>query len=266
MTINKMQKLEDKIMSQIKGGKIKLRSKYIFIAEKLGLSSGFVLSVLLAILFFNLAFYCAKESDNLAYLNFGSAGFLAFLESFPYLLIAAMVILAAVAGFFIKKSEGTYKWSFGYLAIGLIVMVMLGGGILAYTGVSERIEEAAFKNRMPSMMFRPFLERGIDMRHKGIAGRIAEIGETYLLIETPRGVEKVNYSFKNDEKFEVDGFIIAIGRREGDVFVADRIKMLAEDEMPMIRRGIHRMIGPSRPFSPPLPPLEMNRHDFLFMK
>ena len=36
--------------------------------------------------------------------------------------------------------------------------------------------------------------------------------------------------------------------------------------MPMIRRGIHRMIGPAPHFYPPLPPLEMNRQNFLFMK
>ena len=48
--------LENKIMSKIKSGKIKLRSRYVFAAQKLGLGGALVLTILLAILFFSLVF------------------------------------------------------------------------------------------------------------------------------------------------------------------------------------------------------------------
>jgi hypothetical protein len=40
------EKLENSIMGKIKSGQVKLKSKYVFLAEKLGLGTAFTLSVL----------------------------------------------------------------------------------------------------------------------------------------------------------------------------------------------------------------------------
>ena len=71
--------IEDKVMSEINSGRVKLRSKYIFLAEKLGIGSAFALSALLGVLFFTLVLYYLRASDNLRYLSFGSRGLFAFL-------------------------------------------------------------------------------------------------------------------------------------------------------------------------------------------
>jgi len=76
--------LETKIMKKIKDEKINFRSKYVFLARKLGFGGGLALSLLLAILFLNLAFFTMKISGSLEFLSFGMIGILAFLESFPY--------------------------------------------------------------------------------------------------------------------------------------------------------------------------------------
>ncbi|GAI87207.1 unnamed protein product, partial [marine sediment metagenome] len=47
--------LEAKVMKKIKDGKINFRSRYIFLAKKLGLGGGLTLSLILAALFLNLA-------------------------------------------------------------------------------------------------------------------------------------------------------------------------------------------------------------------
>ena len=62
-------KLENSIMGKIKTGQVKIRSKYVFIAEKLGLGTAFALSVLLSILLFNLILFYLKEilSGGLAF-------------------------------------------------------------------------------------------------------------------------------------------------------------------------------------------------------
>ena len=53
--------LEDKVMSEIKSGRVKLRSKYIFLAEKLGVGSVLVFTILLAVLF--LTFSSSQKQD-----------------------------------------------------------------------------------------------------------------------------------------------------------------------------------------------------------
>jgi hypothetical protein len=98
------EKLENSIMGKIKSGQVKLKSKYIFWAEKLGLGTAFALTVILSILFFNLILFYLKETDNLKYLSFGKFGIFAFLESFPYLLVVVFIVLIVLAGCFIQEA------------------------------------------------------------------------------------------------------------------------------------------------------------------
>lgn len=243
-------KIEDEVMGKINSGKVHLRSKYIFLAEKLGLGSAFILTVLLAVLFFNLAFFYLRASDNLAYLSFGSQGFLVFLESFPYLLVVALILLVFTAGWMIKKSELSYKKPFGYLALGLIGFVVVGGFVMAYTNVAEKIEQQTFESQTGGFIFKPFLMRALESRHGGVVGRIVEVGDGYLSIQTPRALEKIILT--SDTQFPsqalVEGiFVMAIGSRDDGNFTATKLQLTNPEEMPMIRRGIHRRFGQFQP-------------------
>lgn len=243
-------KLEEKIMDQIKKGKIKVRSKYVFLAEKLGIGSAFVLSFILAILFFNLILFYLKTSDNLKYLSFGSFGFLAFLDSFPYLLVVSFIILLVIIIFIFSKTRFSYKKSFRDSVIAIILLILIGGGVLAYTDFSKNIEENSF-NRGLGSVFRPFLQRGMEMRDRGMAGRIYQVAENYLIVETPHGQQKISLEvIKEKQNFKKGDFIISIGERRGDLFIAFDIKVLDPSEMPMIGRGIHRRFD--SPLYPPI--------------
>ncbi len=238
-----LKKLEDSIMSEIKSGKIRLRSKYLFLADKLGLESAFVLSAILSILFFNLVLFYLKSTDNLAYLGFGASGILAFLESFPYLLIIGFIFFLFLAGYLMAKADFSYKRPFKYFAISLMAIVMIFGAVLAYTDMSERIEEQAFSDGLSGAILKPFLDRAVGLHRNGLSGKIAEVGEDYLVMEIPRGLQKVDLqNLKSEQKLklEKDQFIVAVGERKDDIFVVSQIRIVAENEMSMIRRGIHR--------------------------
>lgn len=258
-------KLEDKIMSKIKNRQVRLRSKYIFLAEKLGLESAFALSVALAALFFNLFFFYLKTTDNLEYLSFGSAGIYAFLESFPYLLVISFTVFLFLAGYLLKKTDFSYRKPFGYFAASLVMFAAAMGGVLAYTDIPEKIEEQAFSKNAPGAVFKPFLKRAVELRGRGVAGKISEIGDSYLIIETPFGAQNVdikNLESRTVEKFAKDQLIMAIGERRGDIFTARAARVVGEEKMPMIRRGIHRRlkedINGLNPKSMPKDPLRHN--------
>ena len=249
MNTDNGQKLENKIMSQIKSGRVRLRSRYIFLAEKLGLSSAFALRAMLAVFIFNLALFYMKETDSLGYLSFGRSGSLAFLESFPYLLVVSFILFLFLAGYMLSKSDYSYKKPFSYLAIGLIAFVMIAGAVLAYTDIPRQIEAKAFADGQMGRFFRPFLESGLARREHGLAGIISEVGTDYLLVETPQGVKKISlekFPQTNFPQFKKEQFIMAIGRWQGDIFLAENIRLAGQDGPPMIRRGIHRR---SRPLS-----------------
>lgn len=238
--------IEKKIMTEIESGRVRLKSKYIFWAEKIGLRSAFVVTILSAILFFNLVLFYLKSSDNLAYLSFGNSGVFAFLESFPYLLVVAFIIFILLAGTIIVKSDFAYKSPFGFLALAIVAMVIVCGIVLTYTGVAEKIEQEAFGSRPGGFLFKPFLSRGLEARHGGIVGRIMEIGNSYIIIQTPRASEKIiltNESSLPIEPLSEGIFIVALGSRDDGDFTVSKLRIINPEEIQMIRRGVHRRFG-----------------------
>lgn len=243
--------IENKVMSDIKSGRIKLRSKYIFIAEKLGLGSAFALTALLAILFFNLFLFYLKATDNIWYLSFGSRGLFAFLESFPYLLVMGLIVSIFIAGFIIKRSNALFNKPFGLMAVLLVLFVVITGTILTFTRMAEGFERAMFDKKPHGMFFRPFLGPGLDKRHGGVAGIVSGIDGDVVDIQTPRGIEKVNLGdleMSLPAEMRTGTFIMVVGEKKDGVFEAKKIRIMGEEDMPMIRRGVHRRFGPRNPF------------------
>ncbi len=240
---NNPMKLEKRVMSEIKSGRIKLRSKYIFWAKKLGLNSALSLSIVLAILFFNLVLFYMKSTDNLGYLSFGKNGLLAFLESFPYLLVIVFLFFLLITGYLITKTDWSYKKPFKYIALTLLIIVLLVGSALASTNLSQRIEEQAFINKGPGLFFKPFLRSGMGLRNSGLVGEIDEIGKNYLIIDTPKGKQYLDLSQLQTElilsEIEKGQLVVAIGERKDDIFVVNEIRLKGGNGFSMIRRGIH---------------------------
>lgn len=238
-------KLEQAVMAEIKSGRVKLRSRYIFLAEKLGVGSAITLTILLAVLFFNLFLFYLKYSDNLRYLSFGSFGLFAFLESFPYGLIMIFVLLIFVSGVIFKKSGILYQKSFGSLAVFLTLGIMFLGIVLTFTSLAEMIEHAAYNNRPGAMIFKPFFKSAFDNRHSGVAGRIIEIGNNYLIIQTPDFEEKLDVRAIEyiPDDLGLGAFVAAVGERAGESFRVFKIRIINPDEMPMIMRGVNHQFG-----------------------
>ncbi|MFA5128002.1 MAG: hypothetical protein WC457_03300 [Patescibacteria group bacterium] len=241
--------IEDKVMSEIKSGRIKLRSKYIFLAEKLGLGSAFALSVLLGVLFFTLVLFYLRASDNLRYLSFGSRGLFAFLQSFPYALVLAFIVMIFVAGVIIKKSGAFYHKPFGRIAVGLIGLILIVGVALTFTNIAEHIERRAFDGSNPDgMLFRPLFGAGFSKHDGGLAGKIVDISGKYIEVQTPFEVVKVDLSkLEEIPKGEIKKgvFIVAIGERKDNIFEPVNIQVMEGDDMPMIQRGVDRRFGGS---------------------
>lgn len=234
------EKLENQIMDKIKEGKIKLKSKYIFLAQKLGLGTAFTLSVVLSIISFNLILFYLKETDNLKYLTFGKIGFFAFLESFPYLLIISFVMLIVLSSYIVTKSDASYRNSFSKTIIFMVSLIVLFGGMLTYTNLSNEIEKYSIKNSIKALL--PIEE----LRDKSVSGIIFEKYDDNLIIKTPQGLRRVDF----DKKYNLEKgqFIISIGQRDNFDFFAREIKIFKD--LPAVGRRIDSRFGPNNKIPP----------------
>ncbi|EKD43320.1 MAG: hypothetical protein ACD_72C00344G0001 [uncultured bacterium] len=237
-------------MTQIKSGHVKLRSKYIFWAEKLGVGGALVFSILLAILFFNLVLYYLRSSDSIGYLSFGNFGLTAFLDSFPYLLVIVATASMFVAGLIVKKSDFTYKQPFGLVALGLVVLVILVGTVLTYSNIMERLENSTDDRRPMGMFFNRVVHRGLGERHGGITGQVIDQKGQFIFVKTPRSFKKIDISHLDviDPALKTGDFVMVVGDADDEIFTAFRLRIISEQEFQMVRRAVRRFNPTNKSF------------------
>lgn len=238
--------IEENIMKQIREGKVGLRSKYLFLAKKIGSVSGFIFSMLFSIFLLNLVLYYLKTTDSLEYLNFGSVGILAFLESFPTIFLLGGLIFTFAAGYFMAKNDISYKHPFIYVVFGLIIIIVLSSGAMASSGINDKFEEFSQAKNRASTVLKPFFNKNISNRNRGISGIVMEISSDNIELKTidnqiSLGLDKVkknaikDFSNLNIQKGD---FIIAIGIRIKGEFKVFNIKKVDDNKLPLIRKRI----------------------------
>ncbi len=173
--------LQAKVMKEIKDGKINFRSRYIFLAKKLGLGGGLTLSLILAALFLNLAFFSMKTSGSLEFLSFGRVGIRAFLESFPYLWILIGLAFFTIASAILSRYDLSYKKPFKVILSVLIVLILIAGIALAISGLNEAMEERVAQGKVP--LLQSFYRRR-EIWKNGLVGTAMEIKKDGIVIET----------------------------------------------------------------------------------
>jgi hypothetical protein len=154
--------------------------------------------------------------------------------------VIVFIVLIALSGYLLTKSDVSYKKPFGYLAIGMVVLIMIFGGILTYTNLGQKFEREARKGNESVRAFLPLSES----RNNGIAGVVSEKGEDYLIIQTPQGLRRIETKGVEDiSDIEKDQFIIAVGEGDKFNFKVIKIKIADKKDMPSINRGIDLKFG-----------------------
>src|SRR3989344_1528178 len=220
MEEKKMHNLENIIIADIKSGKVKLRSRYLFLSDKLGLGSAVVLTVLLAALAFTVVLFYFVSADSRNYLEFGNSGIWAFLESFPFQPVITLILLIFLAGRLLSLTGRAYAYSFGKLSIIVLVIIFFSGSIFAFANLGEN--------------------------GRGIAGQVVAVRENILIVRSPRSdimVNTSNVNWRRDlRQPELGVFIIAVGQWQGVEFFASHIKLARPKDLRVLRPHIRRSI------------------------
>ncbi len=221
---------EDKVMGKIIKEKITLRSKYLFLAQSIGITSFLLFTAILSVFFLNLFLYTLKANDSLSFLSFGSFGFFSFLEMFPYEFVIISIILFILLGFLWKKFDILYKHSFQKVLVVLIFLVTIISLALTFSGMNEGIHEQLQAGHFPG--FRPFYGRVMDegkRLKRGLIGRVIMINDKFLQVQAENKEVKVIFSekthFVDGKEFEPEQWIMTDGQWQTEnEFLAEWIK------------------------------------------
>ena len=131
--------LRSKLMNEIKNDKIRMKSRWVFIAQKIGLQSGLALTVVLLVFLINAFFFYIKSNHLLLPLHYGTAWWQELLHSLPYDLILIIIVLLVLLNFIIKKFEFSYKKPFVVIFSAFIIFIIFWATALFIGNFNEML-------------------------------------------------------------------------------------------------------------------------------
>ncbi|HRY82700.1 MAG TPA: hypothetical protein P5232_03300 [Candidatus Moranbacteria bacterium] len=215
--------VKSKVMQAIKEKRIKMRSHFVFVAEKLGLESALAVAIILGAFFISILFYFFKKTGLLKFLSLGIPGLKIFLLTLPYEYIALFILFIILAIYFANQFElccgnctHTNSFAICFFALSLILGICFGAiGVGEYLkGWSKKDipKENAIHGKVKNFSDKEILIEDED-------GKLIRV-----FIETPESVRK--------DKYEEEKFLRAIGNRDLDdenLFHAQIIRCCDED-------------------------------------
>lgn len=128
-------------MSQIKSGKLDMKSRWIYVAKKIGLESGLALTMLVLAFLINIFLFYIQTNDLLPFLHEGSRTWQEILHSLPYDLILIILFLVFGLNFIIKKFDFSYKKPFSTIFSIFIGFIILAGVMFFISNLNVVIKD-----------------------------------------------------------------------------------------------------------------------------
>ena len=226
--------IRERVLEAIKSGQVKMRPKWHFILKTALAAIGGII-LLLAILYFtSLIIFMMRRTTGIWFVQiFGPHEWFDFLLSLPWLLIIFALLFVIILEILVERYSFAYRRPLLYSAIGIVILAVIGGFLVAGTSLHDRLFKYTEGNRPPPP-FMPFaspLYHGFGQPHpRNIhIGEIIEIvkdgfviknqlGEILTIIISPQTRLPLN---KNLSK----GDIIAVfGERKNNNILAFGIK------------------------------------------
>jgi|GEM_PF-1447458 len=221
---NKQINISDKVLDKIEQEDVKMRSKWFFIAEKLGLESGLLLSILVIIILLCFTLYIMDQKGAFEFTEFGPRGWPLIFANIPFELIILAVVFFIVSSFLIKQFDFSYRKPFYLISCGVLLLIGTIGAVLTWTGASHSM----FKKVVDSKMVKNYYENKTNIppeNDKAIIGRVVGYdNKSIYLVTTNNRIIKINF---NKEPQVAQGQVIKIiGKKNGEMFQAEIIRVI----------------------------------------
>lgn len=216
--------IKERVMRKIKERHLKITRRWVFLAKKLNLESGLILSFLLGALLVSLTLYFFEETKLSRFLSLGWPGFKVFFLSLPYgyIILFGAAVLAAIYLAEKLNLPCQINTACHIIALYFLAAVIVLGIVFVFLGINKIIR--GWHNEI--------------VRDRAVYGRIKEITEEGVLLEDRDGhlikiiMGKNLPSTEKELKYEEGRFLRAVGARDRDddsFFHAQRVRCCDDD-------------------------------------
>jgi len=131
--------VEDRVIGAIKSGEVKMRASWYFWLQR-SLIVASVLVLLLSVLYLvSFIIFILHETGAWFGIYLGVSGWAVFFHAVPWSLILVSLALILILDILLSRYPFIYKYPLLYSLLGLIVIVGLGGSLLAATSFHARL-------------------------------------------------------------------------------------------------------------------------------
>lgn len=226
--------ISDQILKKIKTDDVKMRSKWFFVAERLGLESGLLLSLLIGVAILCLMIYIMEENGAFEFTEFGPSGWPVIWDNIPLDLVIAAVVFFIIANYIIKQFDFSYKKPFYIFSCSALVVIASFGLFLTYTGVSHAIFDKIAQTGFAKNLMQQRITKA-PMGEKALVGKIVKVSSDRIYVSMPGGkVAEVKFAPKIqrplDIKYGLGQMVKIIGQKNGQTFGAKVIRIVVPNQ------------------------------------
>jgi hypothetical protein len=223
--------ISEQIIAAARSGKLKMRPKWHFVLRAILWSAGVAAVVLALLYFFSLLAFIARETGIWMAPIFGWRGILIFLTSLPWLLVLLVLVFIAVLEVLVRRYAFAYRLPLLYSALAVLLIVVVGGILLARTPLHEMLSHCPQNGRFagappqsdirppcPAGIYRDLGPRRFENIHYGTIGSFD--GKNFVLLN--RQEEKLTIIVTRKtrlpfgEDFTEGDKVVVVGDRQGD--------------------------------------------------
>lgn len=133
-------KIKEEIMRKIKNGDLSMRSRWVYVAQKIGLKSGLALSLLISAFLINLFLFYIKTNNLLQQLHMGDAFYQKLFHNLPYTLIMLILFSFVVINYLVKKTDFFYRIPKPITIILFLAIILLAVTLLFCCGLNGHLQ------------------------------------------------------------------------------------------------------------------------------
>ena len=232
---------KNEILEKIKTGKVKMKPRSHFVFKTVLYVLGIIFAFLFAIFLISFIVFSLRVSGAWHFPAFGFRGLGLFLVSLPWLLVIFALILIVMLEIFAKKFSIVYKKPLLYSILGILVIVLLIGIVIAQTPMHGGLFRNVQEGKLP-IMGPMYKGRFVEPSRNACIGEIVEVTDNGFRVETVKG-ESVGVIISpetylpSDEKIEEGELIMIMGKRKNSTIKAFKIIKIKNSKEIYLHKG-----------------------------
>jgi len=235
--------ISEKILKKIEKGKIKMKPKSYFIFKTALFVVSIVFAFLLTIFLASFIIFLLRASGVLNLPAFGFRGLGMFFVSLPWLLVLFIIIFVVILEFLAKRFSVVYQRPLVYSILGIVVVILLLGLIIAQTPMHKRFFQSAQENKLP-VFGSLYRGRHISPPDNVYFGKVLNLTDDGFKIETKEGksfsiiISSETRLFNSVKYIKEDDAVMVIGDKDNSIIKALGVRKITdEDTIRFYRRG-----------------------------